>query len=104
MTKKKKYTKAEILKSISTETGLKQDQIRCITDIFIREIKTALTESKTIELRGFGTFEIKVRKGRAKAHNPRTGEIVSVQDHGIAVFRPGRELKQSVWGITSLEK
>ncbi|MDR0410542.1 MAG: integration host factor subunit beta [Treponema sp.] len=104
MTKKKKYTKAEILKSISVETGLKQDQIRHIADLFIREIKTALVARKTIELRGFGTFELKIRKGRAKAHNPRTGEIVSVQDHGIAVFRPGRELKQSVWGITSLEK
>jgi nucleoid DNA-binding protein len=44
---------------------------------------------KTVELRGFGTFEVKKRKGRKRARNPKTGENVAVKDHGVATFRPG---------------
>lgn len=62
-------------------------------------MKRALVEGKTVELRGFGTFEIRVRKGRERARNPKTGEIVKVEDHGVAVFRPGKELKDSVWNV-----
>jgi nucleoid DNA-binding protein len=45
--------------------------IHAVIDLFIEEIKTALTEGRVVELRGFGTFEIRVRKGRKKARNPR---------------------------------
>jgi integration host factor subunit beta len=96
----KKYTKAEILDSISQKTGLDRESVvRCVTELFIGEIKSALAEHKTIELRGFGTFEVRMRKGRKKARNPRTGAIVSVKDHGVAAFRPGRDLKRSVWEL-----
>jgi integration host factor subunit beta len=52
-----------------------------------------------VELRGVGTFEVRTRKGRSKARNPKTGEIVSVEDHGVAAFRPGRELKTTAWSV-----
>jgi integration host factor subunit beta len=52
-----------------------------------------------IELRGFGTFEVKVRKARPKARNPKTGEAISIHSHGVVAFRSGRELKQDVWTI-----
>ncbi|MDR2618172.1 MAG: integration host factor subunit beta [Treponema sp.] len=91
-----KYTKAEIVDSIYTKTGVNRKEIRDIMDLFIDEIKAALIKRMVIELRGFGTFEVKVRKGRQKARNPKTGEILSVNSHGTAVFRPGRELKRDV--------
>jgi integration host factor subunit beta len=94
-----KYTKAEIVDSIYNKTGINRKEIRDIMDLFIDEIKAALIKRMAIELRGFGTFEVKVRKGRQKARNPRTGEILSVNSHGTAVFRPGRELKQDVWNL-----
>ena len=75
-------------------------EIRTILDLFIVEIKDALLRQQIIELRGFGTFELKVRKGRPKARNPKTGETISVRSHGSAVFRPGRELKQAAWNIS----
>ena len=70
------------------------------THITSDEIRGSLVEQMVIELRGFGTFEVRIRKGRQKARNPKTGEQVSVTSHGIAAFRPGRELKQNVWNIT----
>ncbi|MDR3248320.1 MAG: hypothetical protein LBT39_05995, partial [Treponema sp.] len=38
-------------------------------------------------------------KGRSRARNPRTGQPVTVNSHGIAAFRPGRELKGDVWNL-----
>jgi integration host factor subunit beta len=94
-----KVTKADIIDSVYEKTGMSRKEIRIVVDLFVNEIKDALIEQQVIELRGFGTFEIRVRKGRQKARNPRTGELVSVNSHGIAAFRPGRELKQDVWNI-----
>jgi integration host factor subunit beta len=95
----KKYTKADIIDSLYEKTGMNRTEIRAIIDLFVDDIKDCLVKNMVIELRGFGTFEVKVRKGRQKARNPKTGEVVSVSSHGIASFRPGRELKQDVWNL-----
>jgi integration host factor subunit beta len=93
----KKFTKADIVESVYEKTGMGRKEIRRFLDLFTDEIKDALVKRIPIELRGFGTFEVKIRKGRQKARNPKTGAPVSVKSHGIAAFRPGRELKQAVW-------
>jgi nucleoid DNA-binding protein len=94
-----KLTKAEIIESLYARTNLNRKDIHVVIDHLLEEVKTALTKDRVVELRGFGTFEVRVRKGRSKARNPRTGEIVAVNDHGVAVFRPGKELKKVVWSI-----
>jgi integration host factor subunit beta len=94
-----KFTKANIVDSIYNKTGTNRKDIRDVVDLFIEEIKSALVNQMVIELRGFGTFETKIRKGRKKARNPKTGELLSVSSHGIAAFRAGRELKQAVWNL-----
>ena len=95
----RKFTKADIVDSLYDNTGIDRKDIRKIIDLFFVETKNALMRRDVIELRGFGTFEIKVRKGRPRARNPRTGEAVTVRPHGIVCFRPGRELKQDAWII-----
>ena len=94
-----KYTKADIVDAIYNKTGINRKEIREVVDLFIDEVKAALISYNSIELRGFGTFEIKIRKGRKKARNPKTGETLSVNSHGIAFFRAGRELKRDVWAL-----
>ena len=96
----KKYTKAYIVDALYEKTGMSRKEIRTIMDLFIDEVKDALMRRQVIELRGFGTFEVKVRKARPKARNPRTGETITIRSHGVVSFRSGRELKQDVWTIT----
>lgn len=95
-----KLTKAEIIERIHAAVPVSKKRIQRVVDFFIEEIKLGLREGKIIELRGFGTFEVKVRKGR-RARNPRTGEKVSVADHGVALFRPGKEMKEQTWSVGS---
>jgi integration host factor subunit beta len=100
----KKYTKAEFIDDIYGRTGINRRDIRTVVDMLIDGIKDALVKEAVVELRGFGTFETRIRKGRTRARNPRTGEVASTPSHGIAAFRPGRELKQTVWNLPSLLK
>jgi len=94
-----KLTKADIVDAIHTKVAVDRRKILKIVDLFLEETKMALVSNRVIELRGFGTFETKIRKGREKARNPKTGEAISVDSHGIVAFRAGKRLKQDVWPI-----
>jgi len=95
----KKITKADIIDALYEKTGMSRMEIRSSIDLFIDEMKDALIRRNVIELRGFGTFEVKVRKARPRARNPKTGESIIIRSHGAVTFRSGRELKQAVWKI-----
>lgn len=94
-----KVTKADFIESLYERTKVSRKEIHLVLDAFLEDVKKALISDQVVELRGFGTFEVRTRKGRSRARNPRTGESVSVSDHGVAVFRPGKELKQLVWPV-----
>ncbi len=95
----RKLTKAEIIEHIHEELGVNRNDVHQVLDQLFIELKEGLEEDKVIELRGFGTFEIRTRKGRDRARNPKTGDIVAVNTHGVAVFRPGKELKDLAWDL-----
>ena len=91
-----KLTKIDLIESVYLNTKIEKQQVQVVVDSLLEQLKSSLEDGKTIELRGFGTFEKRLRKGRSKARNPKTGETVSVEPHYVAVFRPGRELKKSI--------
>ena len=66
-----KMTKAEIIEHIYEKSGISRKDIHGVIDSFFDEVKDALNEDRVVELRGFGTFEIRTRKGREKARNPK---------------------------------
>lgn len=92
-----KITKSDLVDSIFSEKKIEKKIIQDVIDSLLGQLKNSLIDGSTIELRGFGTFELRERKGRAKARNPRTGDVVSVEPHSIVAFRSGKELKSAVW-------
>lgn len=99
--KREKVTKADLIEQIYLDTGVSKKDTRVVLDQLFEVLKDSLEEDRVIELRGLGTFELKQRKGREKARNPRTGETVSVESHCVASFRSGKELKSRVWNARS---
>ena len=61
----------------------------------IDAITESLERGETVELRNFGVFKVKSRRGRI-GRNPRTGEEVPVPEKKVVVFKPGLILKQKV--------
>jgi integration host factor subunit beta len=60
-----------------------------IVDALFDEIIASLARGKRIELRGFGTFSVKVHKART-GRNPRTGAPVPVPKKGTPLFQDGK--------------
>ncbi len=91
-------TKKEIVKTISDETGLNQQQIKAIVQKTFDAIVATLVEEGRIELRNFGVFQVRPRAAR-KARNPRTGRQVEVPEKFVVTFKPGKIMEQKVNSI-----
>lgn len=100
----KKVTKYDLVESVYQKiTNCEKHLVQDLVELLLSEIKDSLKEGATIELRGFGTFEPRLRKGRSRARNPKTGEQLSVAPHYVAAFRSGQELKKALWDLPVLE-
>ncbi len=88
-------TKADIVDVIASGTGLTKVETEAVVDGFIQTVISSLRDGKNIEIRGFGSFKVKKRKGRI-ARNPRTGEQVQVDEHYVPIFKVSKDLKAVV--------
>ncbi|MCX6832792.1 MAG: integration host factor subunit beta [Candidatus Zixiibacteriota bacterium] len=88
-------TKADLVEKVAERTGLTRTDVAVVVDSFLDTIKKSMEEMQNIEIRGFGTFKIKLRKAR-KARNPRTGDEVPVPDRKVPVFKPSNEFKDLI--------
>jgi len=70
-------------------------ETEAVVDGFIQTVIASLRDGKNIEIRGFGSFKVKKRKGRV-ARNPRTGEQVQVDEHYVPIFKVSKDLKAIV--------
>lgn len=95
--KSNKITKYDLVEAVYADTKYEKKVVQSVLESLLSEIKDSMKNGSTIELRGFGTFEPRLRKGRDKARNPKTGEIVSVAPHYVAAFRAGQDLKKTLW-------
>ena len=94
-----KVTKGELVDAVYKSTDVEKQDIQKVIDSFLLHTRGQLEQGSTIELRGFGTFEARLRKGRAVARNPKTGEKISVEPHYVAAFRAGQILKDKLWNL-----
>ncbi|MBQ1832472.1 MAG: HU family DNA-binding protein [Treponema sp.] len=96
----KKVTKYDLVEAVYKDTNYERKMVQDVIERLLEEVKRSLGSGETIELRGFGTFEPRLRKRRSKARNPKTGEdILSVAPHYVAAFRAGQDLKNSLLAL-----
>lgn len=95
-------TKKDIVRTISEEVGLTQQQTKEIVQKTFDAIIDCLVREERIELRNFGVFEVKPRAAR-KARNPRTGEQVDVPRKHVVTFKPGKYMEAKVRELDEAE-
>ncbi|NQT75395.1 MAG: integration host factor subunit beta [Candidatus Omnitrophica bacterium] len=88
-------TKKDIVIRIASESGVKQIDVKKVVQMTFDIIVDVLAKGEKIELRNFGVFKTKSRKGRM-GRNPRTGQQVPVKPKRVAVFKPGLIMKAKV--------
>jgi nucleoid DNA-binding protein len=88
-------TKSEIIDRLATGTGLTRYETEVVVNGFLGLIASSLKRGEPVELRGFGSFRVRDRAERT-ARNPKTGEEMVIPGRAVPVFRPSRDLKDSV--------
>ena len=88
-------TKKDIVTKVSNDTNLTQIDVKKIVQRTLDAVVESLERGETVELRNFGVFKVKTRRGRV-GRNPRTGQEVQVPEKKVVVFKPGLILKNRV--------
>ncbi len=88
-------TKADLVNVISHKTGLTKIETESVVDSLFESIIDSLKAGKRIEIRGFGSFNIRFKNLRL-ARNPRTGEKVTVDSKNVPTFKISKEFKLAV--------
>jgi integration host factor subunit beta len=95
MTKQPTLTKADLIAEVERITELKRTDSEVIVETIFENIIQALQKGDKIEIRGFGSFRTRDRRGRV-GRNPKTGAKVDVPPKKIPFFKPSKELKDFV--------
>ena len=84
--------KADIVDRIVEQADIPRAQAVTTVDTVLSAMRSALSDGKRIELRGFGVFQVKERK-RGIGRNPRTGVEVAIKPGKTVRFKPGKFLR-----------
>ena len=88
-------TKAELVGMLVQKTNLNKSDAAVVVQTILDSIIQSLQGGEKVELRGFGSFKIRVR-GPRKGRNPKTGATVKVPGKKIPYFKPGKELRDLI--------
>ena len=90
-------TKADLIDEVSRLAELTRKDSEVIVETIFDSIVRSLRSGDKIEIRGFGSFRTRQRRGRT-GRNPKTGAKVEVPPKRIPFFKPSKELKDFVNG------
>jgi integration host factor subunit beta len=88
-------TKADLIEEVLRITELPRKESETIVETIFDSIIESIQKGEKIEIRGFGSFRTRQRRGRV-GRNPKTGEKVEVPAKKIPFFKPSKELKDFV--------
>jgi integration host factor subunit beta len=88
-------TKADLVEEVTRVTELPRKESEMVVETIFDSIIQALQTNDKIEIRGFGSFRTRQRRGRT-GRNPKTGAKVEVPPKKIPYFKPSKELKDFV--------
>jgi len=87
--------KIDLIDLISKEISITRSEAKQSVEIILEEISLAVISGKGVEVRGFGGFQKRYRKGRIGI-NPKTGQKTIVSEKFVPFFKPGKLLKEVV--------
>ena len=88
-------TKADLLDQIAAGTGLTKIEVSAVIEGFMLLVAKSLANGESVDLRGFGSFKVRKRAAR-KSRNPTTNEEIHVAARHVPVFKPSKDLRESV--------
>ena len=88
-------TKSDLVEIVADKLKTPKGRAEQIVNVIFASMENALKTGERIEIRGFGSFEIRSYKAY-EGRNPRTGSPVEVRPKRLPFFKVGKELKERV--------
>jgi len=88
-------TKSDLIDVLCETQKIPKGRAEILVQVIFESMEDALKRGERIEIRGFGSFELRSYKPY-EGRNPRTGVRVSVQPKRLPFFKVGKELKERV--------
>jgi integration host factor subunit beta len=89
-------TQSELIDILATKMPESSKmEIERIVRTFFDTIIKALEQGRRVELRGFGSFQVKHRPARVGC-DPRTGHSISVEERYIPFFKSGKAIHDAL--------
>lgn len=88
-------TKSILIDRLCEARKVPPGQAEEILNAIFDSIEAALNRGERIEIRGFGSFELRKYRGYV-GRNPRTGSAVDVKPKRLPFFKVGKDLKDRV--------
>lgn len=85
---KKAINKSDIIKDLAKKHKISIQVAKIAVETFFDEIIKALQKKNHVQIRGFGSFELRSYKGY-KGKNPQNNTAVQVKAKKIPFFKPG---------------
>ena len=95
-------TKSDLIDRIAEKLKLPRGKAEEVVNMVFESMENSLKQGERIEIRGFGSFEIRNYKAY-EGRNPRTGNPVEVQPKRLPFFKVGKELKERIEAKRKLE-
>jgi nucleoid DNA-binding protein len=86
-------TKRDLVLKITAETGLQQNDVMSVVQKTFDYLGDEFAAGRSIELRGFGIFEIQTRKSRVGRNPHKPEDTCVIPERKVVKFRSGKELK-----------
>ncbi len=88
-------TKAELVSAIAKGAGLTKKQADAALKATVSALSSALKKGERVAVPGLGIFTVRTRAER-KGRNPRTGAEIKIPARKVVVFKPAKDLRESV--------
>ena len=88
-------TKSDLIEAVANSLKLPKGKAELIINSIFTSMEEALKSGERIEIRGFGSFEVRNYKSY-EGRNPRTGAPVKVAPKRLPFFKVGKELRERV--------
>ena len=99
----KGMTKSGLIETVAEATPhISKRDTEIVVNTIFESMALALKTGERIEIRGFGSFQVKIREAR-EGRNPKTGAPVHISAKRTPFFKVGKELKEMVDGHGSGE-
>ena len=88
-------TKSDLIEQLAEGLKLQRSKAEQLVNTVFDTMVAALQAGDRIEIRGFGSFEVRSYKGY-EGRNPRTGDPVHVQPKRLPFFKVGKDLRERI--------